>query len=293
MAKQTLRPETVEALLEHSLAIEAEEAAEAGALGFMARAMTLASLPHGKVAGHEFARHNGPFTLSIMSPSEIGLPYGTIPRLLLAWLTTEAVRKKERELVLGDSMSAFMRQLDLVPTGGRWGSIARLRDQTSRLFASSFTAIYRDKDVFALRGHRIADKAVLWWEPRNPAQGSLWESTVTLSEPFFTEIVERPVPIDMRALKALRKSPMALDVYTWLTYRMSYLKTATEIPWVALQRQFGAGYPETAQGLRDFRKKYVLALRKVLTIYPEARVDPLEQGIRMIPSRPHVRRKEP
>ncbi len=86
---------------------------------------------------------------------------------------------------------------------------------------------------------------------------------------------------------------MALDVYTWLTYRMSYLKASTEIPWAALQRQFGAGYPETAQGLRDFRKKYVVALRKVLTIYAEARVEPLEQGIRMTPSRPHVRKKVP
>jgi Plasmid encoded RepA protein len=289
MSKSRLRPETIEALIEQSLAIEADEASEAGAIGFMARAMTLASLPHGKTAGNEFARHNGPFTLSIMSPSEIGLPYGSIPRLLLAWLTTEAVRKKERELELGDSMSAFMRQLDLVPTGGRWGSIARLRDQTTRLFASSFTAVYRDKDVFALRGHRIADKAVLWWEPRNPAQGSLWQSTVTLSEPFFTEIVERPVPIDMRALKALRKSPMALDIYTWLTYRMSYLKTPVEVPWGSLQRQFGAGYPETAQGLRDFRKKYISALLKVLTIYPAARIESLEHGIKMMPSRPHIR----
>ena len=55
--------------------------------------MMLASLTHSRVDGIEFARRNGNFTLSIMSPSEIGLPYGTITRLLLSWLTTtEAVR---------------------------------------------------------------------------------------------------------------------------------------------------------------------------------------------------------
>jgi hypothetical protein len=287
---KNLKPETVNALIEQALAIETEHALEAGAVGFLARAMTLASLPHSRVQGVEFTRNNGPFTLSIMSPSDIGIPYGSIPRLMLAWLTTEAVRTKSRELVLGDSLSAFMRQLELIPTGGRWGSITRLKDQTTRLFASSFTAIYRDKDRVTLRGHRIVDAANLWWEPKDPKQTSLWQSTVTLGEPFFNEIIERPVPVDMRALKALRRSPMALDVYAWLTYRMAYLKAPTEIPWEALQRQFGAGYPETGQGLRDFRKGYTHALNKVLAIYPDARATSTATGVSLSPSRPHVRR---
>jgi hypothetical protein len=220
--------------------IGAEEATEAGALGFMARAMTLASLPHSRVDGNEFERRNGPFVLSVLAPSSIGLPYGSIPRLLLAWLTTELVRTQQRELVLGDSLSQFMRQLDLVPTGGRWGSTTRLKDQTTRLFASSFTANYRDRGHTALRSHHIVDEANLWWEPRAPQQASLWQSTVTLGEPFFRDIVERPVPVDMRALRALRRSPLALDLYVWSTYRMSYLKASTVIPWAVLQRQFGA-----------------------------------------------------
>lgn len=61
------------------------------------------------------------FTLSLMAPTKIGLPYGTVPRLLLAWMTTEAVKTQSRELELGDSLSGFMRELDLVPTSGRWG----------------------------------------------------------------------------------------------------------------------------------------------------------------------------
>ncbi len=47
-----------------------------------------------------------------------GLPYGTYPRLLLAWLNTEAVRTKERTIILGHSLSEFMRQLDLIPEPG-------------------------------------------------------------------------------------------------------------------------------------------------------------------------------
>ena len=58
---------------------------------------------------------------------------------------------------------------------------------------------------------------------RLTSQAALWGSVVTLSPGFFSAVTERPVPVDFRALKALR-SPLALDIYCWLTYRMSYLE---------------------------------------------------------------------
>lgn len=280
--------EKISALIKQNLAIETDEALGSGSLGFMARAMTLASLPHSRVEGTEFERKNGPFTLSIVARSSVGLPYGTVPRLLLAWLTTEAVRTKTRDLELGDSLSGFMRQLGLLPTGGRWGTIKRLKEQTRRLFSASIAATYDDGRGVTEVGHRVTDYYQLWWEPKDPAQGSLWQSTVKLSEPFFKEIIERPVPVDMRALEALKRSPLALDIYVWLTYRMSYLKKQTDISWEGLQGQFGAGYPETSQGLRDFRKHFLPALKKVLLVYPDAKAAPTETGIRLAPGRPHV-----
>jgi hypothetical protein len=285
-----LQPETINALIQRSMAIEAEEALDAGALGFMARCMTMASLPHSKVEGNEFSRRNGAFSLTLLAPKEIGLPYGTIPRLLLCWLTTESVRTKSRELMLGDSLSGFMRELDLVPTGGRWGSITRLKNQTERLFSASITAIYKDSARTAIRNHSVVDSADLWWHPKNPGQASLFESRVILGERFFAEIIERPVPIDLRALRALKRSPLALDVYMWLTYRMSYLAKPTEIHWAALQMQFGAGYPATAQGQRDFRKHFLPALAKVLAVYSGAKAKPTDTGMRLEPGRPHVRK---
>ncbi|EQD35355.1 plasmid encoded RepA protein [mine drainage metagenome] len=57
---------------------------------------------------------------------------------MLTWMTTEVMRTKARELKLGDSMSDFMRpHLDMALTGGRWGSISRLREQSRRLFTTS------------------------------------------------------------------------------------------------------------------------------------------------------------
>lgn len=95
-------PRTVDTLINQALAIEDESALEAGALGFMARAMVQATLPHKKVAGNEFSRVNGNYTLSIMTPSVIGLPYGTIPRLLLS------CKSKQYELqIISKSKSVF------------------------------------------------------------------------------------------------------------------------------------------------------------------------------------------
>ena len=101
-------------------------------------------------------------------------------------------------------------------------------------------------------------------------------------------VESRPVPIDLRALHALKRSPMALDIYSWLTYRMSYLKKQTEIPWEAFQTQFGAGSPETTQGQRDFKKNFLKHLRSVLVVYPEANVAEGSYGLLLKPSKSHV-----
>lgn len=285
MSKETISHEALDKLITEALVIEAEEAAQAGALGFMARAMVQATLPHKKAEGNEFSRTNGAFTLSLMAPSQVGLPYGSIPRLLLSWITTEAVQTKSRDLELGDSLSAFMRELDLMPTGGRWGSITRLKDQMKRLFSSSITLTYDDGQTWALESVRPVDSARLWWSPKDPEQAALWKSTITLGDRFYEEIIRSPVPIDMRALKALKKSPLALDIYLWLTYRMFYLKKPTTIQWAGLMGQFGAGYAQ----VRQFKAAFLRELRKVQVVYPEVKLEEAPRGLMLLPSKPHIK----
>ena len=279
----------LETLFREALAIEAQEAKQAGAVGFMARAMTQATLPHKATPGNEFKRRNGSFSLTLLSPSEIGLPYGSIPRLLVSWLTTEAVRTRCPVLELGPSLSAFMAELGLTPTGGRWGTITRLRDQMTRLFASSVTCIYDEPDRTGIVNVRVIEAAELWWDPKAPDQAPLWKSRIELGKRFFEEAIHSPVPVDMRALKALKRSPLALDIYCWLTYRMSYLRKPTEIPWPALQMQFGADYGRE----RDFKAAFLEHLRAVLVIYPEANVEDGERGLLLKPSKPHVAQRPP
>ncbi|MFU8797536.1 MAG: replication protein RepA [Gammaproteobacteria bacterium] len=280
-------------LVTEALAIELEDAKEAGALGYMARALVQATMPH-KSPGlvEAWGRKNGNFSMLMQpgyvmdknnKPCNIGLPYGTKPRLLMAFVSSEAVRTKNKEIVLGRSLSDFMRQLDLAPTGGRWGTIPILREQMKRLFSSTISFQYDGENAEIMGGFRIASQTVLFWDPKSPQQSALWESTVTLTDDFYREITEHPVPINMNALSALKSSSMAIDIYCWLTYRMSYLKRPTEIPWGLLAAQFGSDYSE----LRDFKKNFLKQLKKVSIIY-KANINETANGLLIKPSKTHI-----
>lgn len=275
-------------IIEASLAVEQELAIDAGAVGYMARVLTQATLPHRNPKQRFFERSNGILTVTIADTNNLGLPYGSLPRLLLSWVTSEAVITKNKHIILGDSLSQFMGELGLTPTGGRWGSITRLKDQTSRLFGCNIGYKIETVDKLEAGNLNFAKKQELWWTASSPGQTSMFESYVDLSQDFFEEIIDRPVPIDLRALQALRRSPMAIDIYTWLTYRMSYLDKKTAISWKQLQMQFGAGYEFNQTGLENFQRAFTKHLKSVLQIYPEARIDKARGRLILKPSKPHI-----
>jgi len=283
-------PQQLRDLIATSLAIEAQDAKSAGTIGYMARGLTIATMPHREPKSPVFERQNGQFTLSMIGRPSIGLPYGSLPRLLVSWVTTEAVRTQNRELTLGQSLSDFLTQLDLNRSGGKRGDITRLRDQMRRLFGCMISAEFNGKTKWALENIILAERAVVFWDPQNENDAGVWDSSLLLSEPFFRECIEHPVPVDMRAFMSLKRSPLAIDIYTWLTYRFSYLSGRTTIPWISLKGQFGADYQDTPQGLRDFRRAYIRELQKVMQVYPNAKVEPTEDGLVLQPSLTSVKR---
>ncbi len=285
-----MNPDKLNQLITQALAIEEEDAKQAGALGYMARILVQATLPHSDPKDYKFERTNGNFNLAMLAHPKLGLPYGVYPRLLLTWIVTEAVRTKESVLTLGSSLSQFMSKLSLIPTGGRWGSITRLREQMRRLFSASVSCIYEGKPEYSGINFNIAREYYLWWDPKQPAQSDLWESTVTLGQDFFNEIITRPVPIDMRVIKTLKNSSMALDLYCWLTYRFSYLTKKTEIPWGLLQNQFGSNYADTKQGRYEFKRKLIKQLKKVMLVYEGANgVNIADDNMILMPSKSHIK----
>ena len=191
-------------------------ASEADAdLGFMARTMALCSLPRSNPGNRkEYVRRNGPYTLVMTAGFENKLPYGNLPRLLMAWISTEATTTQSRILILGDSLSDFMRTLGVYSSSGR--KYTRLRNQMRRLFNAHVRLIYKDEYGEASVSSSVADSIAFWWNPKRPDERTLWQSKIELGEKFFNEIIRHPVPIDMNTLKSLKRSSLGLDLYLWL-----------------------------------------------------------------------------
>lgn len=164
------------------------------------------TLPHSKVAGSEFSRVNGDVRLSLVAPSEPGLPYGMYPRLILM---------------------------------------------------------------------HLADKWVTW-----PGRGV----QVTLGERFYTIARSGSVPLDAGILDGLGRSPLALDAYAWLTYRVARLERETVIPWRSLEIQFGAEYKHP----RQFRWKFCRSLEAIKGLWNGIETEPREKGLLLRPCAPSV-----
>ena len=238
-------------------------------LGFIARMMALCSLPRTNPGDRkEYKRANGPFTLYMQSGPGNKLPFGNLPRLLLAWVCTETVRTQSRELVLGSSLSKFMRTLGVYSSDGK--TYTRLRNQMKRLFGCTVTMIYEEPGGFARVSSFVADKHEFWWNERKPGERVLWDSKIELGEKFFNEIVRHPVPIDMNTLTALKRSSLGLDLYLWLVYRTFALRAPKRLTWRLLYSQFGA-HPDKASDrvtVRNFQRKALRELKKIKIAWP-------------------------
>ena len=237
-------------------------------LGFMARTIALCSLPRTNPGNRlQYKRVNGPFTLIMTATGNYKLPFGNLPRLILAWVSTEAVRTQSPVLSLGKSLSDFMRALGVYDSSGR--TQTRLRNQMKRLFGCTVTMIYEDENVDATVNAVIADSTVFWWN--KPDQRTLWDSKIELGEKFFNEIIQHPVPLDMNTLAALKRSPLGLDLYLWLVYRTFPLRAPLRLTWKQVYRQFGA-HPDKAsdnETTQNFRRKVLRELKKIKMAWPE------------------------
>ncbi len=245
-------------------------------MGFMTRLLTLCSLPRTDPGNRlQYKRENGPYKLIMIAGGDNKLPYGTLPRLLLAWVCTEAVRTQGRELQLGQSLAAFMRELGMTSdSGGATGNRTQLRKQIDRLFSCNVELIYAAPGLKRSMSSLIADEKELWWDYKAPSQDTLWQSRIRLGERLFQEIIDNPVPLDMRILKAMRRSALGLDLYLWLSYKTFSLysqgKKPERLNWHLLYKQFGSDPARaTDKGtVKNFRKDAVRELNKLKICWP-------------------------
>ncbi len=213
----------------------------------------------------------------------IGLPYGPKARLILAHINTEAVKTGEREVNVGDSMTAFVRRLGL-DTGGRTENT--IKDQLRRLAASFVTLAYKDGKSYSQKQSFIIEMFDVWF-PKDDRQRVLWESTIELGEKYFQSLMEHAVPLDERALAALSHNCLAMDMYTWLAQRLHRVpgNKPQFVGWQDMKEQFGLGYKD----MKDFKKRFRKELKTVMLEYPRADIREIRgKGFRLFNSPPPI-----
>jgi len=270
-------------------------------LAFTMRELVHCTLPHrdpGDVPG--WSRQNGSLFLGIRpgwsaaTKKNTGIPYGSIPRLLLFWLTTEAVRNKSRRIELGRSYSEFIENvgLNIETGGGKRSDFVRLKNQLHRLFCATI-AFEQAPEHNGLQGLRwlqlpVSRAGELWWDPKTPQQLEAFMSWVELGEDFYNMAIKAPVPMDLRVLKALKRSPLALDLYVWASYK-SLMAARSGRPqamtWQNFMQQFGTEYKRA----NDFQKAVTEKLKLIQQLYPDLRIGEFRGGLEILPtSRPSI-----
>jgi len=268
-------------LLDVATNISLISASEANSISYIPRFLANISLPARSVSGNEYTRKNGRYKLHLLSPSDIGLPYGTYPRQLIIHLTTRAKITGNSEIFLGSSQSQFLKSLGLQNSGGKNGSLRAVKDQTKRLLASSILWSESTDSSWNQESMRIAQKVSMVWEPVN---SSKWEASLKLDHAFFSDILNSAIPIDQRVIDVCSHYPLAIDTYCWLTHRYYRMSQSQLISWEQLANQFGNIYTRKSH----FKVKFIMALDRVSLLYQKASFSTNTKGLILYPSPPHV-----
>nr|QEO73633.1 hypothetical protein [uncultured bacterium] len=99
-------------------------------------------------------------------------------------------------------------------------------------------------------GYNLCYQRQLWWD--HDGNDSSW---LLLNTYFFSELVTRPVPIDINRHPAVAR-PVEIDLYAWLTWhpiRSSRVVRPEVVPWADLHQQLGCDYTD----LRVFKFKVI------------------------------------
>lgn len=218
----------------------------------------------------------------------IGIPYGSFPRILLAYFASEVKIKGSPEIVLGNGVREWFSKMGIPCTGGKNGTIHAVRTQLERLMNCKISVFVNGEQpcegqFLLAEGQKHAHSA--WW---NNAEGqlALWQPRILLSPTFFENLKNRAVPVNLRAMNALSQSPLAMDLFVWLSYRSDIRRVEPlVVPWAALWYQFGSD-----SAMNKFQENVRRALLRVQTVYPNLVVKSTRNGLALLAYPAAVRR---
>ena len=260
---------------------------------FLHSVLCQVGLPRSAVKGSRtFERSNGKASLLVEAGKlykrgkwvDMPLPYGTKPRLVLIHACSEAVRKQSPVIEIGNSITEFLKMLDM-STSGRGFEL--FRNQMEALAGCRMTIGMSTPTKDITIDTKPVERFEAWLN-HDETQATMWPGVLELSPKFYETLTAHAMPLDPRALGALKSSALALDIYTMLANRLCRVRDnrGTKLSWANLKEQFGHEYNTS----KDFKKAFKIALRRVLCVYPDAKVREEIGGLRFYSSPPPIKK---
>lgn len=255
-----------------------QDAARADHIGF-SLFLLVCTLPHQDPHATSYSRVWGRH--EVLITSGLGVPYGSIPRLLVTHLITEVRRTKRPTVRLGSSLTAVAGRLGISQNGQ---SFARYKDNVLRCLSTTYS--FRERPT-------AADPRTRWRTLTLASEGDIggdtgWGGVVTVSADLYDEILTKSFPLWLTFLRQLMRSPLAMDLYAWLahqTWTAAKRRKPIQRTYEELMFFFGSDYTETKAFGRRVRMELALILRHI----PEWHVRAVPGGLEILPSsQPHV-----
>lgn len=233
----------------------------------------------------EYSRQNGRFRLRVLGHPDYGLPFGQ-DRLLLIWIASMATWNKNR--VIRFRSAASILDTFQLPKDGRY--YKRLIAGFERIFYSTFYFASDEQDgeavVMTRTSFRFVKDLRLWYFNTSDdgvlRDGVPRENLIVLSEEFWREIQEHPIPADLNVVRALADSPGTLDLYVWLTWRSWTARGRTDIPLFGPEGLISQlGNSENLRD-RDFRRQIIQCLKIIRQLWPDCPAEVSASGTALV-----------
>lgn len=221
----------------------------------------------------------------------MGVPYGSLPRLVLIHIMTQAVRSKSRHIVLGATFTDWMRRMGFrtISYGPR-GSATLIKEQLDRLLACEWMIRWDSGDEQEQREFGVKEIKLTNEYAGTDRRAGGFMREIYMTEGFFEHLRQHAVPLNENAIRQLRDSATALDLYTWLAYRLP--RVSPKRPALMSWQQLAVHFGNDGKNIRKFRQTVRDAWeRHVSAVYPEARADFDTTQIKLHASPPPLQQK--
>lgn len=255
---------------------------EIESIDFLHSILCQVSMPRKQVKERIFERVNGNAIIRLESGSlfngekfiDMPLPYGTKPRLIMMYISSQAIKNRSRTIEIGRSIREFLLTLGINTNGGPRGGYTTFKKQMESLAACRMMLGI----AFSDRNITINTQPITRFEAwsKNNEHPKTWPGVLELSQEFYETLHNHAVPLDHRAIAAIKHSALALDVYTWLAHRLCRInkKNGVKVSWQNLKEQFGQEYAN----IKDFKKEFNTALIQARSVYHKAKIEKISGG---------------